>query len=955
MASLPESLYGTYKQYKVDTDKFVTWLAETAQLCGYRLPRSQLPSEPELPPAKAPKLKGRARKLARDAAQETAKNKAKIGTETFIVGVGDFLPMAEAIANFKQKPPVEVPLDLVTVAKRVLLARKRCTKWFQQQSQDKTTDLKNQSHLHFISVLDQVVEILTPRFANAPTLPKRSKVPLATVDTDASTYVKTDVLNRFDTLSIEEPVTDEEVDIPLPSDSSLMVEKSRNIVFESEKTADDEELLFACFCLLGDLNEIRSYLRDVWKKFLHRKIALVTASLVTDAAFDIARRMEQDFWQQFPTQSSYFETVSYPVPSKDVSVIAGGGSVFVKVCFLPFTCREHKEALFSHHYALRISPPELLLLSLIRANKDHQFVKFFYGTACKARGQPAPVAQGYRQVQCGYLLNSSMSDILDWTFLHSWTIVEQNCRQSRFAYSPELKERLDVVAALGPSALEAMMASAPKPGSTESYLVHFASMLVFFSKLPHLYKEHGTHLTKDNFVRGLFSCTVDDQEVPVWLAFAAQVHFDLQYILQDVGLNEVFAQTLTEYQKTEDSYKSYLKFLTSPQYAHLQSDNTTKIAQHVRGLIERTTEESEAMKSELVRDMLGRHPSLCGLVIFDLHMHSQVVGKTEADLWGSIVTAAHVYNAAQQEGILTSDWPDLELVIDIHTAQHLFIGDRPSSRDKYYLRWRIAMGFSIFGGNLLSRRGQRQLSLDRTPFCELLDKLSRSTDSARDDQAEDLELIVAMVTGDATARKKIKLLEGGTLNRAELRKSCAGLPKASPLQLLQQLEKHVTAEMAELHFDYLGLTIRCCALEEKFRTTCQKLLPHEDVADPDFPGLTPQTALMLLQEPIGKCTCRYKFCPDKAFRFVPFHTLADIYAGHITQNGSIGIDALQEAMPSYRRASSVEDGRPGKPDPQKGPVRDSQALSPGSTIPSFTDEEKEAMKHLVRKKVAKRG
>ena len=891
MTSLPESLYGTYKQYKADTDKFVTWLVETAQLCGHRLPRSQLPSEPELPPVKAPKLKGRARKLVRDAAQETAKNKAKIGTETFIVGVGDFLPMAEAIANFKRKPPVEVPWTFVMVAKRVLLARKRCTEWFQQQSQDRNADLRNQSHLYFINILEHVVEILTPRFAKAPTHPKRSKVPPTTVDTKASTDAKTEALNRFETLSTEEPVTDEEATIPLPSDLSLMVKKARNIVFESEKAADDEELLFACFCLLEDLNKTRSYLRDVWQKFLHCEIALVTASLVTDAAFDTARRMEQDFWQQFPTHSSYFET----------------------------------------------------------------FVKFFYGTACKSRGQPAPVTQGYRQVQCGYLLNSSMSDILDWTFLHSWTIVEQNCRQSRFAYSPELKERLDVVAALEPSALEAMMASALKPGSIESYVVHFASMLVFFSKLPLLYKEHGTHIAKDNFVRGLFSCAVDDQEVPVWLAFAAQVHFDLQYILKDVGLNGVVAQTLTEYQKTEDSYKSYLKFLTSPEYAHLQSDTTSKIAQQVRGLIERTMEESEAIKSELVRDMLRRHPSLCGLVVFDLHMRSQVVGKAEADLWGAIVTAAHVYNAAQQEGILTSDWPDLELVIDIHTAQHIFIGDRPSSRDKYYLRWRIAMGFSIFGGKRLSRRGQRQLSLDRTPFCELLEKLSRSTDDARDDQAEDLELIVAMVTGDATARKKIKLLEGGTLNRAELRKACTGLPKASPLQLLQQLEKHVTTEMAELHFDYLGLTIRCCALEEKFRTACQKLLPREDAADPDFHGLTPQTALMLLQEPVGKCTCRYKFCPDKDFRFVPFHTLADIYAGHIAKEGSTGIEALQEAMPSYRRTSSSEDGRPRKPDSQKGPLRDSQPFPPGSTIPLFTDEEKEAMKHLVRKKAGKRG
>ena len=38
--------------------------------------------------------------------------------------------------------------------------------------------------------------------------------------------------------------------------------------------------------------------------------------------------------------------VSYPVPWKDKSVIAGGCPAFVKVCFLPCICRKHKETLF---------------------------------------------------------------------------------------------------------------------------------------------------------------------------------------------------------------------------------------------------------------------------------------------------------------------------------------------------------------------------------------------------------------------------------------------------------------------------------------------------------------------------------------------------------------------------------------------------------------------------------
>lgn len=57
---LPPDLFTTFKQYKLDTEHIAEWLASTAEKCGFV--RSQAIE-------KAPKLKGRARKLARDAAK----------------------------------------------------------------------------------------------------------------------------------------------------------------------------------------------------------------------------------------------------------------------------------------------------------------------------------------------------------------------------------------------------------------------------------------------------------------------------------------------------------------------------------------------------------------------------------------------------------------------------------------------------------------------------------------------------------------------------------------------------------------------------------------------------------------------------------------------------------------------------------------------------------------------
>jgi hypothetical protein len=64
---LPERLSTTYKQYKHDAETIGGWLAENDLLAGY--------DADNIPTPKAVKLKGRARKLARDDAKGKGKGK----------------------------------------------------------------------------------------------------------------------------------------------------------------------------------------------------------------------------------------------------------------------------------------------------------------------------------------------------------------------------------------------------------------------------------------------------------------------------------------------------------------------------------------------------------------------------------------------------------------------------------------------------------------------------------------------------------------------------------------------------------------------------------------------------------------------------------------------------------------------------------------------------------------
>jgi hypothetical protein len=84
--------YTTYKQYKADTNSVAGWLAQNALRCGLKI---SVPASTT--PAPATRLKGKARKLARE-----------VGTnEPCEINVSDFERLAKGTVDFK--PRVMVP------------------------------------------------------------------------------------------------------------------------------------------------------------------------------------------------------------------------------------------------------------------------------------------------------------------------------------------------------------------------------------------------------------------------------------------------------------------------------------------------------------------------------------------------------------------------------------------------------------------------------------------------------------------------------------------------------------------------------------------------------------------------------------------------------------------------------------------------------------------------------
>ena len=85
--TLPPDMVLAYKRYQKDTETVLGWLAENATNAGYNINMDAAEM------GKQPKLKGRARKLARDAAQKSpATCKQKYA---YVVKTSDFVEMAK--------------------------------------------------------------------------------------------------------------------------------------------------------------------------------------------------------------------------------------------------------------------------------------------------------------------------------------------------------------------------------------------------------------------------------------------------------------------------------------------------------------------------------------------------------------------------------------------------------------------------------------------------------------------------------------------------------------------------------------------------------------------------------------------------------------------------------------------------------------------------------------------
>ena len=266
---IPDFLAGSYKKYKQDTALFTTWLANAAASCGYKpratkRPHSEQPAQvksvnTELPLPSTPKLKGRERKLARDAAAKAKKVNDDIpttpqvpSTVKYTITTAELLRQAEAVTQSHARSHVHMPASLRAVVERAIRARQRCSEWFQKSGvHNKYSDSQ---HTYFIEILKQSLSMLEPCVEEAE--------PSATTDRkrgESSLEGSTSISNRFAALEVEDlldvdPSEVSEVAAAVNVAQKTKPSKDGPVVSAYELEDEDnfdKELAFIIFCQLS--------------------------------------------------------------------------------------------------------------------------------------------------------------------------------------------------------------------------------------------------------------------------------------------------------------------------------------------------------------------------------------------------------------------------------------------------------------------------------------------------------------------------------------------------------------------------------------------------------------------------------------------------------------------------------------------------------------------------------
>jgi hypothetical protein len=309
------STSGSYEQYKLDTNRFIFWLIDTANKRGYDIADSaKIQSSTIQQPSK--RLKGKERKQARQATTSTSSIATSSAPKTkYIISTETIPKLAKHIADHKETSTM--PKFVWYSCKRAIRTREAYANRYAQEELSDTTS--NDGHTYFLGLLKYCHETLKAkirvqavgRTTNATPSQLRFSLPTELTTTAIPHTIPESVpesVNSSQAILAEETTADE---AELEAAGHKLDELARKFELNMKAKHDEleevrkskEEIALRKSCLADDMRTIIVQLESDWNDthkaadevgFLNE----IQATLMTQAAFDLTRRKEEVLVQE---------------------------------------------------------------------------------------------------------------------------------------------------------------------------------------------------------------------------------------------------------------------------------------------------------------------------------------------------------------------------------------------------------------------------------------------------------------------------------------------------------------------------------------------------------------------------------------------------------------------------------------------------------------------------------
>jgi hypothetical protein len=446
----------------------------------------------------------------------------------------------------------------------------------------------------------------------------------------------------------------------------------------------------------------------------------------------------------------------------------------------------------------------------------HQLAEVLYDMICEMRGQDP----GAREEEED-LINYKMLDVAEWLYMPPYSLLLAFCEDViHDGHTPVIKPGYFGV--YDPNADRSKLTDRQR--MLEDKIILLESLPEFF-----VFAQVNDNLVvPDELTLGLHSVFAQ-KTVPLWVCYSAQIFLDINHVLRaDVvrGLSELqssgthAASTLKKYFAT-----SKISFENWPP----QNEEGIK---YIDIFIDRWIVHDALNLPKLKRQSTGddlkpyllfsRHPLLCGLFQFKLYSLLQESAILLADAWGSILYVAHLYEACRHGGYLRQSWPDMELIMDIHTRDRMFAGRSPQTAQESLKCMSLMLGISPIMFSPTARRPSRFKSSKKGPKgltsnSPMMDVLRGRYVRNEDGTKLTLNAVEGLLRDREITSTSVSVTAASTA-QSSLQRQWAKSHKLTVLQFLGTLRHAISVEEHMLRFDYLSLHFRCLRLLRALRT-----------------------------------------------------------------------------------------------------------------------------------------